>query len=256
MVFKHSNRAGQRTNVGYLERWASAIGGGALAAVGVRRGYLKKPAGIGLLLVAGHQIYRGITGHDRIFEALGLDTSNFGKALGGGSGDAGIAVQQSATVNRTAEDLYRFWRNFENLPRFMDHLQSVRTEGDTRSHWIAKAPAGTTVEWDAEITADQPNESISWRSLPGADVDNQGTVRFVSAPGGRGTEVHVELEYSPPAGAAGSIVAKLFGEEPGQQVAGDLRRFKNVMEAGEIPTTSGQPSGQRSLLGKILSPTS
>ncbi len=110
--------------------------------------------------------------------------------------------------------------------------------------------------WDAEITEDRPNELIAWRSLPNADVDNQGSVRFVPAPGGRGTEVHVSLAYNPPAGAVGSAVAMLFGEEPNQQVAGDLRRFKNIMEAGEIPTTAGQPHGERSLLGKTLSPRS
>jgi uncharacterized membrane protein len=255
MSFTGQNKARQHPNVGYIERWASAIGGGALASVGLRRGYLKKPAGIALMLVAGHHLYRGITGHDRIYEAIGVDTSQIGPRFGV-SGDAGFKVEKSVTVNRSPDQLYRFWHNFENLPHFMDHLESVQSQGAKRSHWVVKAPAGTTVAWDAEITDDRPNELISWRSLPNADVDNEGTVRFVPAPGGRGTEVHVSLAYNPPAGVVGSAVAKLFGEEPNQQVASDLRRFKNIMEAGEIPTTAGQPSGERSLLGKVASPQS
>src|SRR5207237_3055072 len=123
-------------------------------------------------------------------------------------------------------EVYDFWRNFGNLPRFMDHLESVQVTGDRRSHWKAKAPAGTTVEWDAETTENRPNELIAWRSVEGADVTNAGVVRFVAAPGGRGTEIHVDLRYEPPAGKLGKLVAKLFGEEPSQQVEGDLRRFK------------------------------
>jgi len=146
----------------------------------------------------------------------------------------GIRVRKSVTVNRPADEVYDFWRNFENLPRFMDHLESVQVTGDRRSHWKAKAPAGTTVEWDAETTEDRPNELIAWRSVEGADVPNTGVVRFVPAPGGRGTEIHVDLRYEPPAGKIGKLVAKLFGEEPSQQVEGDLRRFKQVLEIGEV----------------------
>lgn len=146
----------------------------------------------------------------------------------------GIRVRKSITVNRPADEVYGFWRNFENLPRFMKHLESVQMTGDRRSHWTAQAPAGTTVEWDAETTEDRPNELIAWRSVEGADVPNAGVVRFVPAPGGRGTEVHVDLRYDPPAGKLGKLVAKLFGEEPSQQVDGDLRRFKQVLEIGEV----------------------
>jgi uncharacterized membrane protein len=142
-------------------------------------------------------------------------------------------VKKAITVNRSPEELYRFWRDFQNLPRFMDHLDSVEVT-DGRSHWRAKAPAGRTVEWDAEIVEDRPNELIAWRSVDGADVPNSGVVRFKPAPGDRGTEVHVELTYEPPGGALGATIAKLFGEEPEQQVASDLRHFKQVMEAGEV----------------------
>jgi uncharacterized membrane protein len=146
----------------------------------------------------------------------------------------GTRVRKSVTVNRPAEEVYAFWRNFENLPRFMQHLESVQVTGDRRSHWKAKAPAGSTVEWDAELTQDVPNELIAWRSVKGADVPNSGVVRFVAAPGGRGTEIHVDLQYDPPAGKIGALFAKLFGEEPSQQVNGDLRRFKQVLEIGEV----------------------
>jgi uncharacterized membrane protein len=146
----------------------------------------------------------------------------------------GIRVRKSITVNRPVDEVYGFWRNFENLPRFMFHLESVRVTGDGRSHWKAKAPAGTSVEWDAETTEDRPNERIAWRSVADAGVPNTGVVRFVQAAGGRGTEVHVDLAYEPPAGKVGQLVARLFGEEPGQQVEGDLRRFKQVLEIGEV----------------------
>ena len=146
----------------------------------------------------------------------------------------GTRVRKSITVNRPADEVYGFWRNFENLPRFMKHLESVQMTGDRRSHWKANAPAGKTVEWDAETTEDRPNELIAWRSVEGADVPNAGVVRFVDAPGGRGTEIHVDLRYDPPAGKLGALFAKLFGEEPSQQVDGDLRRFKQVLEIGEV----------------------
>ena len=146
----------------------------------------------------------------------------------------GTRVRKSITVNRSADEVYAFWRNFENLPRFMKHLESVQTTGDGRSHWKASAPAGKTVEWDAVTTEDRPNELIAWRSVEGADVPNSGEVRFVAAPGGRGTEIHVDLRYDPPAGKLGALFAKLFGEEPSQQVSGDLRRFKQVLEVGEV----------------------
>jgi len=153
-----------------------------------------------------------------------------------------IQVRKAITINRPPEELYRFWRDFQNLPRFMKNLESVQVLGGDRSHWVASGPGGSRIEWDAEMTHDQPNDVIAWRSLEGADVDNWGSVRFKRAP--RGTEVHVDISYSPPGGRLGSIAAWFTGKEPGQQVQEDLRRLKQVMEAGEIPTTEGQPSGQ------------
>jgi uncharacterized membrane protein len=153
-------------------------------------------------------------------------------------------VQHSLVINAAPAELYQFWHNFENLPRFMKHLESVRVTGDRRSHWVAKAPAGTTVEWDAEITEDRPNELIAWRSLAGADVYNAGSVSFERAAGNRGTIVWVELDYDPPGGFVGATLAKLFGEEPQQQVEGDLRRFKQVIETGEVVLSEGTLQGK------------
>ena len=148
--------------------------------------------------------------------------------------ERGIRVRKAITINRPPEEIYRFWRNFENLPVFMSHLESVRQLDDRHSYWKARAPLGATVEWTAEMVEDRPNELIAWRSVEDADVTNSGRVRFTPAPGGRGTEVQVELSYEPPAGVIGATIAKLFGEEPSQQVDGDLRRFKQVMEVGEV----------------------
>lgn len=162
------------------------------------------------------------------------------ETIGGGP----FEVHQSITIGRPAEELYRFWRDFKNLPRVMSHLVSVQTGGNGRSHWKAKAPAGMTVEWDAEITEDRPNELIAWRSVDG-HIDNAGSVRFVPAPGGRGTEVHVSMRYDPPGGALGKWAARLFGEAPDQQVYDDLRHFKQVMETGQVVLSDGSFDGSR-----------
>jgi uncharacterized membrane protein len=145
-----------------------------------------------------------------------------------------VVVRHTITVNRSIEEVYAFWRNFSNFPRFMAHVDSVTVAGK-RSHWVATAPAGMKAEWDAETVEEIENDRIGWRSLERSDVQHSGTVRFVRAPGARGTEVRVELMYTPPAGAVGRAIAKLFGEAPEQQVRDDLRRFKQVMETGEIP---------------------
>ncbi len=155
-----------------------------------------------------------------------------------------IKVRRAVTINGSPEDLYRRWRNFEELPKFMNHLESVRVTSDKLSHWVAKGPAGLKAEWDAEIIEDRPNELIRWRSVPGSAVENAGVVRFERAPGNRGTIVRVELEYQPPAGRLGAGIAKAFGESPAKQLAVDLMRFKQMVETGEIARTEGQPAGR------------
>lgn len=156
-----------------------------------------------------------------------------------------IRVERTVTIEKSAEDLYRFWRNFENLPHFTRHLKSVKVYDDGRSHWVTSAPMGNSVEWDARITEDRPNEVIAWTSMEGADIRNSGSVYFQPAPGDRGTEVKVITNYDAPAGKIGDALAKLFGKNPKQQIGDDLARFKMLMEAGEIATNDGQPSGRR-----------
>jgi uncharacterized membrane protein len=155
-----------------------------------------------------------------------------------------VRVKKSITINRSPEEIYQFWREFQNLPRFMNDLESVQITGERRSHWVARGPAGKRIEWDAEITEDRPNELIAWRSLEGSQVENSGLVRFEPARGKPGTVVRVELEYRPPAGVLGATVAKLLGAEPKQQVHENLHRFRQLMETGEIITTEGQPAGR------------
>ncbi len=156
-----------------------------------------------------------------------------------------MRAKTAITVRRSRDAAYRFWRDFEALPRFMTHLASVQVRGEGRSHWVARAPLGKTVEWDAEIVRDTPNEVIAWRSVGGADVDNAGTVTFTEAPGDRGTEITVEMEYDMPGGHLGAVVAKVFGEEPIQQLHDDMRRCKQLIETGEIIRSDGSPDGAR-----------
>jgi uncharacterized membrane protein len=155
-----------------------------------------------------------------------------------------VDVTAAITINRPVDEVYGYWHHFENLPTFMAHLESVQDDG-TKSHWVARAPGNRTVEWDAEVTEDVTNERIAWRSIGRASVANSGTVRFAPAPKDRGTEVRVQMQYSPPGGALGAAVAKLFGEEPNQQVRDDLRRLKQVLEAGEVSRSDGSPEGTR-----------
>jgi len=235
-------RGASTINVGDVERLATLLGGVALAAYGLSR---RSPGGLALALLGGVLLQRGASGHCYVYQALGVNTAQ-------ASGSEPIHVEKTVTINRSAEDLYHYWHNFENLPCFMQHLETVRVFDEKRSHWTAKAPLGSSVEWEAELTDDVPNQLIGWRSLPSAEVQHSGSVRFSAAPAGRGTEVRVALGYSVPGGALGAMAARLFGESPDQQIADDLRHFKQAMEAGEIATVDGQPAGKRSALGTLL----
>jgi uncharacterized membrane protein len=239
-----SGIGGRDVNVGEAERWASAIGGGALAVYGLTRGSV---GGIVMALVGGALLYRGATGHCDMYAATGINTAGTTHSYNpvvSVRASRGFKVEKSVTINKSPAELYSFWRNFENLPRFMNHLESVKSTGGNRSHWVAKAPAGTTVEWDAEVYNEKENELIAWRSLEGSQVDNAGSVRFEPATGGRGTNVRVSLKYDPPGGIIGAGIARLFGENPEQQIDEDLRRFKQLMETGETATIAGQPTGR------------
>lgn len=181
-------------------------------------------------LLAATAAVAGVTAADVIC-ARGLSRSD----INGATTDRSVRLTKTIIVNRSPEEVYRFWRNFENLPTFMNHLESVKVTDDGKSHWKLSRAAGKRLEWDAEMIEDQPNSRISWRSLPGSDVDNSGSVTFERATGGRGTLVRVEMRYAPPLGAAtASKIAKLFGKEPGQQIERDLYAFKQVMETGEV----------------------
>jgi uncharacterized membrane protein len=157
----------------------------------------------------------------------------------------GIRVEKSVTIQRPAIEIYRYWRQLDNLPRIFSHLESVTVLDDRRSHWVAKAPAGMKVEWDATIITDIPGEVIGWRSLENAQVANAGSVRFRAAPGGMGTELRVEMEYTPPAGPIGAAIAALFGDEPNQMLDADLQRFKQTIEASQFSTTNGPTAAGR-----------
>lgn len=147
--------------------------------------------------------------------------------------DGSIRIKKAVTIRRTPEELYRYWRKLENLPSIMGHLESVQTRDSSTSHWKAKVPGPMAIEWDAEIIKDEPSSIIAWRSLPGADIQNAGSVRFKAAPAGRGTELVVDIYYRPPGGAAGKALAKLFGTVPEVELLNDLRSFKQLMELGE-----------------------
>lgn len=232
----------RETNVANIERWLSVIAGSALAAFGLKR---RSIGGIVLSAIGGTLVWRGATGHCPVYESLGISTADEqGEQVSVPYGH-GIRVEKSVTINATPDQLYAFWRNFENLPRFMDHLESVNVIDGKRSHWIAKGPAHINAEWDAEIINEVPNELIGWRSVDGSRVSNAGSVHFTRRPGGRGTEVKVVLRYDPPAGIIGATIARLFGEDPAWQVQEDMRRLKELIETGEVATTADQPRGRR-----------
>jgi uncharacterized membrane protein len=203
--------------------------------------------------VGGSLIYRGAAGHCHLYDALGLDTARRSGARDGEDLlDRGIHVEQAFLINKSPEELYAFWRNLENLPSILGHVKSVQVLDDTRSRWVVDAPRimGGQVEWEAEITRDEPNAFIAWRSLPGSEVDTTGQIRFARAMGDRGTEVHVFMEYLPPAGKVGHWIATLFGSSPRTLIREDLRNFKRIQELGEIPTVRGQPRGTCTGRGK------
>ncbi|HTG44681.1 MAG TPA: SRPBCC family protein [Verrucomicrobiae bacterium] len=193
-------------------------------------------------LCAATAAVAGVTALDIICSEDMTRTRKAGGANGVHKGN--IRVKSAVTINRPKEELYRFWQNFENLPRFMYYLDSVRVTEARRSHWIAKGPGGKKVEWDSEVIDERPNELIAWRTLPGSQVHHNGIVRFEAATGGRGTVVRVEMEYKPPGGVLGATVAKLMHREPGQELHDSLRYFRQLMETGVIPTTVGQSAGR------------
>lgn len=233
-------------NINARERVVSTVAGSGLIAYGLKHGGL---TGTALSLLGGGMLLRGATGHSKLYDAIGIETARggFRKSPYGSSLLSGrLHVKKSVTINKSPAEIYQFWRNFENLSQFMRHIEKITSLGANRSRWRASAPMGFTVEWDAEVTSDQVNERIGWQSLEGSDIVNSGVVEFRPTRN-RGTEVIVAMTYESPGGKAGALLAKLFGEEPGQQIEEDLRRFKRLMETGMIITVEGQTSGRRDM---------
>jgi uncharacterized membrane protein len=234
------------TNVGGTERMASMIAGGALLGFGLKQGGL---IGTAASVLGGAMLYRGSTGHCHMYDAMDVNTAGDvpegtrKSPFNRGFLSSRVHVTKSVTINKPAAEVYRFWRNFENLPQFMKHLESVTVTGDKTSHWKAKAPLGSSVEWDAELTSDVENKRIGWKSVENASIPNSGVVEFIDA-GNRGTIVKVVMTYEAPGGKIGEWIAWALGEEPSYQVEDDLRRFKTLMETGRVPTTQGQTSGR------------
>jgi uncharacterized membrane protein len=212
------------------ERWATAIGGVALVLWGAKKLSVERhPVGAALATTGASLIWRSARSNTR--ERL--------------AGARGTIVEEAVAINRDAADLYEFWRTLDLLPVVIPRLQSVEAVGHRRSHWIAKGPARLSVEWYADIINDIPNELIAWRTIEGSSLVSAGSVHFEPGPPGRGTFVRVKLQYDPPGGKLGAAVAWAFGESPDQVIREGLRRFKQLMETGEIPTTEGQPRGGR-----------
>jgi uncharacterized membrane protein len=223
--------------------WAWARVGGDLVDIAILGAALAHPARRRDRLAAAIAAVVGITGLDALTATSLVRRADpqGGRPLD----DDAVGVRRAITIRHPRAGVYAFWRELSNLPRFMTHLESVEELGDGRSRWTAQAPGGTTVTWEAQLTEDRPDELIAWRSVDGSQVANAGRVRFVDAPAGRGTEVHVEMEYAPPGGVLGSTLAKLTGQEPAQQVAEDLRHLKQVLELGSIVRSDGVLEGRR-----------
>lgn len=226
-----------------LDHWISLAGGATLTGLGVA-GMIKKPGfwNIAMTLAGGALVYRGLTG------LVYSDEMSDSYLDGMENPDAvthhleGIKVEHSIVINKPASEIYNFWRTFENLPKIMPHLESVTETNEIESHWKAKAPAGITVEWDAEVYMEKVNELISWRSVEGADVNNAGSVHFEEMNNGEATKLTVMLKYDPPLGPVGAAIAKLFGEDPEHQIKDDLKNFKKAMESGEFGSSSASGS--------------
>lgn len=246
--YEEAHRPSSEINVGEVERWASGVGGTLLVVHGLRRGNF---GGLALAILGGSLIYRGVTGHCQVYEALDIDTSGKHRAADSEHIHQGRLIKYTATVDRPAGELFDFWREQTNAPKFMEGIESVTKTGDRTSHWVARGPMDRTYAWDSEIIHEAPPRVFAWKSLPGCEISNAGSVRFEPATGGRGTVVTLEINYEPPAGALGVALSRILGHDPDARAREDLRRFKQLMEAGEITTVEGQPSGRasRSTLG-------
>jgi uncharacterized membrane protein len=231
---RQSSRSDPDVNVGSIERFASSLVGVTLITAGLARRNL---GGLAAAIGGAALIKRGVSGHCGVYERLGVNRADGHRAARPHDYfERGIHVEESVTIERPLHEVFEFWRNLENLPRFMGHVKQVRVLDGQRSHWTVKGPAGE-IEWDAEIINLEPYRLISWKTLPGAEVDNAGTVVFRGAAGGRATRLRVVLDYLPPTGRAGLDIARLMGESPDAQISDDLRRLREILEARKAPKT-------------------
>jgi uncharacterized membrane protein len=219
---------------------AMVLSGAALVALAARQGRWKT---LGAAALAGAPlVYRGATGHWPVPQSVAQKAA---EAM------TSPPIETAVTIGKPRAALYEYWRRLENLPRFMKNLERVVDLGNGRSHWVGKSALGFKAQWDAEIVDEREGRLLSWRSLPGSQVHNAGTVYFDDSSNGRGTVVRVSMELG---GAFGQVAGKTFGGVTQQQVTEDLKRFRELMETGEIATTDGQPHGTRSLLGHLHNP--
>jgi uncharacterized membrane protein len=226
-------------NVGNVERAASFAGGIAMMALGVQRRSL---ASIPLALLGGALIYRGASGHCSVYSAMDINTAT--KKLADRHTET-VEISRKLTIDKPKSEVYAFWRKLENLPRFMHHLEEVKQIDERRSHWVAVAPAHMgRISWDAVIVDEKENERLSWRSISDAMIENSGEVIFRDAPDGYGTELQVQIRYSPPAGAAGGAIMRLFNPVFSSLISEDVQRFKQVMETGKLSSSDGQAKTQ------------
>ena len=221
---------------GQVERVASALVGGTLLTLGLRRRSL---GGAAVALASGAPLYRGIRGRGQRLKDLGEQRE-------AGAQAAAKKVERSITIQKPAEELHRLWREPQNLAHVMGHFAEISSAAEDRLHWKVRGPLGRSVEWDSRIVEDRPGELLRWESLEGAMLPTRGSVSFRSAPGDWGTEVVLHLDFQPPAGVLGQAVVKRMGVVPSKLVDKALRRFKSLAETGEIPTVEKNPSARRS----------
>jgi uncharacterized membrane protein len=226
---------GNFQNVGTSERFLSALGGGALVGWGLAR---LTGSQLLALLVGGSLLYRGVKGHCAMYDALGINTATSRRY--GVPSKKGVKVEQSIVIHERPEILYRRWRDLPRLAELLPYLKSITVLDDRRSRWSAQNQNGYTVEWEAELINDRPNELIAWQSLPGSQIDTAGSIHFVDLGDDRGTEVRVSMKYQPPLGKIGAHIADLFGVGLDSQLQEALRRFKQRIESGEVPISSSQ----------------
>lgn len=234
-------------NVRQTERWVSTLGGAALLVAGARRFAGERPGQAALLSAVGASLmWRGQSGHSRVYELTGINTadrreSTNARLLGRRAEHAEVAV----SIAKRPDELYRVWRRFENLPQFLPNVTAVEPIDHRTSRWTGRGPGRKRVQWVSRLVNDVPNELIAWTTVDADDFASTGSIRFLPEPGGRGTIVSATLQYNLTGGKVGTAIATVFGKEPSQVLHEGLRRFKQIMEAGEAPTTTGQPRGGR-----------